>query len=483
MPQFRKGKGKTAKPLVVPNLDNRPRYETPDTMQLPTPGPTPRVQLPTIGFRDSENEEQFDRWEEEQRIEKFKRMGKREWEQVGRFLLQHTICFLKDTFFDTELSVVETILGENVAMRADLAQTFDLTRKDWEGQLYKSDTDEARLVEEERIIGGLKNEILCLSKERDVLDTELSHLKQTLVAFADQGVAHVETIERLEKEIFKLRWEKEKWVEREEMVGKRSKKILVSERKKWQAECKALPVETVSVGTQSDHIEEGVVKVQAEVGVQTEMGVEKEGAGDSDDIVMADGSSMDEDLSAYEDEDEAPAAPRLAAKAGKKSRPAKTPPQNTPPSDNSGEKAIVIHGVPCQRPMADIIQDVGVRGILGARWLLRGNRRFGKATSSVVVFFERKLAVGSHLKMRGRWLPIEAYVFQRGRKRLSTPHRWVRTHRELSRRRALEVDLPEQTDGELLLPATPCFRFREVDIRPVRDGMRFVHPAIQSTHE
>ncbi|KAF8417716.1 hypothetical protein EV426DRAFT_721062 [Tirmania nivea] len=215
----------------------------------------------------------------------------------------------------------------------------------------------------------------------------------------------------------------------EEEVGKRSKKILVSERKKWQAEVKALPVETVSVGTQSDHIEEGVVKVQVEVGVQTEMGVEKEGAGDSDDIVMADGSSMYEDLSAYEDEDEAPvavappitkkqAAPRLAAKAGKKSRPAKTPPQNTPPSDISWEKAIVIHGVPCQRPMADIIQDVGVRGILGARWLLRGNRRFGKATSSVVVFFERKLAVGSHLKMRGRWLPIEAYDFQRGRKRV-----------------------------------------------------------------
>ncbi|KAF8419760.1 hypothetical protein EV426DRAFT_576850 [Tirmania nivea] len=152
MPQFRKGKGKTAKPLVVPNLDNRPRYETPDTMQLPTPGPTPRLQLPTIGFR--ENEEQFDGWEEEQRIEKFKRMGKREWEQVGGVLLQHTICFLKDTFFDTELSVVETILGENVAMRADLAQTFNLTRKEWEGQLCKSDTDEARLVEEDNKIRG-----------------------------------------------------------------------------------------------------------------------------------------------------------------------------------------------------------------------------------------------------------------------------------------------------------------------------------------
>ncbi|KAF8417717.1 hypothetical protein EV426DRAFT_682024 [Tirmania nivea] len=133
-----------------------------------------------------ENEEQFDRWEEEQRIEKFKRMGKREWEQVGMFLLQHTMCFLKDTFFDTELSVVETILGGE-ERRTGLAQTFDTTHKEWEGQVYESDTDETRLVEEERIIGGLKDEILCLSKERDILDTELSHLKQTLVAFADQG--------------------------------------------------------------------------------------------------------------------------------------------------------------------------------------------------------------------------------------------------------------------------------------------------------
>ncbi|KAF8415993.1 hypothetical protein EV426DRAFT_687979 [Tirmania nivea] len=438
MPQFRKGKGKTAKPLVVPNLDNRPRYETPDTMQLPTPGPTPRVQLPTIGFR-TENEEQFDGWEEEQRIEKFKRMGKREWEQVGRFLLQHTTCYLKDTFFDTELCVVETILGENVTMRADLAQTFNLTRKEWEGQLCKSDTDEARLVEEERIIGGLKNEILCLSKERNIIDTELSNLKQTLT---DQRVAHVEIIERLEKEVFKLRWEKEKWVEREEIVGNqlqicernwkewaekevgdRSRKIVVSKRKKWQAKDKALPVEMVSVGTQSDHFAGEIRKAQVEVAVQTEAEIEKKGVEDSEDVEMADRSNMYEDLSGYEDEDEAPvvappttkkqAAPRPAAKAGK-SRPAKIPPQKTSPHDKLA-KAVVIHGVPCQRPIADIIQDMGVRGIMGARWLLGGNRRLGKATSSVVVFFDRKLAVGSHLKMRGRWLPMEAYDFNRGK--------------------------------------------------------------------
>ena len=52
-------------------------------------------------------------------------------------------------------------------------------------------------------------------------------------------------------------------------------------------------------------------------------------------------------------------------------------------------KAFMVHGISCQRPMADTIQDVrkaGIRGIIGARWLLGGQRRTGKATSSVVIF-------------------------------------------------------------------------------------------------
>ncbi|KAF8427026.1 hypothetical protein EV426DRAFT_707267 [Tirmania nivea] len=167
------------------------------------------------------------------------------------------------------------------------------------------------------------------------------------------------------------------WAEKE--VGDRSRKIVVSERKKWQAKGKALPVETVSVGTQSDHFAGEIGKAQVEVAVQTEAEIEK-GVEDSEDVEMADRSNMYEDLSGYEDEDEdeapvvAPpttkkqAAPRPAAKAGK-SRPAKIPPQKTPPNDKL-VKAVVIHGVPCQRPIADIIQDMGVRGIMGARWLL-----------------------------------------------------------------------------------------------------------------
>ena len=52
-------------------------------------------------------------------------------------------------------------------------------------------------------------------------------------------------------------------------------------------------------------------------------------------------------------------------------------------------KGFVVHGIPCYRPMAETVQDVkktGMRGIVGARWLLRGNRRAGRTTSSVVLF-------------------------------------------------------------------------------------------------
>jgi len=136
-----------------------------------------------------------------------------------------------------------------------------------------------------------------------------------------------------------------------------------------------------------------------------------------------------EDLSSYEDEDEvlvaAPPATKkqairlpAAKSAGKKSQPAKTHPQNPPPGDNRLVKAMVIHGASAQRPMSDITQVVGARGIMGPLWLLGDIESVGKATSSVVVFFDKKLALGSHLKVRGRWVPIEADDFDRGRRRV-----------------------------------------------------------------
>jgi len=69
--------------------------------------------------------------------------------------------------------------------------------------------------------------------------------------------------------------------------------------------------------------------------------------------------------------------------------------------------------------MADTILDVVVKGRMGARWFFGGMWRLGKATSSLVVFYDRKLALRSHLEVKGRWLPIEAYDFDRGRRRVA----------------------------------------------------------------
>ena len=61
-------------------------------------------------------------------------------------------------------------------------------------------------------------------------------------------------------------------------------------------------------------------------------------------------------------------------------------------------------------------------GIMEARWLVGGQRRAGKTTSSVVIFLNR--IVSFHVqegqmqaKVRGRWLSVSIYDFERWRKR------------------------------------------------------------------
>jgi len=72
--------------------------------------------------------------------------------------------------------------------------------------------------------------------------------------------------------------------------------------------------------------------------------------------------------------------------------------------------------------MAKITEEVGARsrgekaGIMGALWLLGTAQRLGKATSSAVAFFEEVVSHRSQVRLRGRWLPAEAYDFDRRRK-------------------------------------------------------------------
>jgi len=63
-----------------------------------------------------------------------------------------------------------------------------------------------------------------------------------------------------------------------------------------------------------------------------------------------------------------------------------------------------------------------MRGIIGASWLVGGQRRAGKTTSSVVILLNR--VISFHIqedqmqaRVRGRWLPVSISDFERGRKR------------------------------------------------------------------
>jgi len=199
-----------------------------------------------------------------------------------------------------------------------------------------------------------------------------------------------------------------KWAEKEAQL--KVGKAVSSERKKWQAKGKALPIEMVPHATQTQPEEEMIKPMlatsstqmvetrQEERGIQTEADVlveamerkknRRKGKGKErrkeEDTVMKDGSGdLDtdryrdyEDLSSYEEEDEtlAPeppakkkqAARRPAAPAGKKSQPAKTHPRSTSPNDTL-VKALVVPEIPCQRPLAELVLDVGPGGIMGAR--------------------------------------------------------------------------------------------------------------------
>ena len=136
----------------------------------------------------------------------------------------------------------------------------------------------------------------------------------------------------------------------------------------------------------------------------------------AEDIVMKDWS-LYEDLSEYEKEAEV-SAPRGAPTRTVRKRPTVTraaPPAVTNPAGNAtSHRALVVHGISCQQPVAATILDARRWGnVLGARWLLGKSRREGKTTSSVVIFFDREVQVGPTMKIRGKGHSVAAYDWGR----------------------------------------------------------------------
>ena len=220
---------------------------------------------------------------------------------------------------------------------------------------------------------------------------------------------------------------------------RRVREEVMKEQREWKGKDKGVQwnlakVQTMNTETQTE-VKEIEVQVQEEKKEQERRQEKKSKAKAKDsiqeDVEMKDGSASDnglEDLSRNEqEEDEAimttppvtkkQTARRQAVKrVGKQSPPTQTPPKNQPREIQT--KAIVAYGVLCQRSMAQVIQYAGGKGIIGARWLLGRKCRIGKTTSSVVLFFEEAVKlVGAQCRLRGCWLPCEAYDFDRGRRR------------------------------------------------------------------
>ena len=102
---------------------------------------------------------------------------------------------------------------------------------------------------------------------------------------------------------------------------------------------------------------------------------------------------------------------------------AATPAVSKPTPTTRAVRAIVVHGIACERPIASnshMVERVLGRGVLaGARWLLLSSRRVRKATSSMVYFLTepvRMMEKGQKLKMYGKWHLVDEYDFARGRK-------------------------------------------------------------------
>jgi len=312
------------------------------------------------------------------------------WKDVAEFLLLHTVRLVNSVLLSghsdmQEFNLMLRILGEdgnvNGEGRKRIANAYEKLARDREEVYQQQDDVEDKLEARDRLIAGLREELRSLTKKRDSSDLELLLAYKTLmidmlVAQADRMEEKLKAAERKAEEAEKGAEEKWRaWAEKEAQV--KAGKVVSAERKQWQAKGKALPVETVTIATKTYHIQEPTVAQSGE-GTQTEVVLEelekaikrkreRKGKGrakDTEDTVMKGGSDnsdsyreMYEALVAAPPATKKQAAPRLAAKpAGKRSRPAKTPPRSPSPDENGPlVKAMVIHGVPCQRPMADTI--------------------------------------------------------------------------------------------------------------------------------
>jgi len=221
------------------------------------------------------------------RLRRIHGMTGKEWEKVARFLLTHTVDFVDSELVETDwemkkFDLMLRILGEDGSVDGEgqkrIADAYEKLARDRNEFHLQQDNVEDKLEARDCLIVGLKEELKGLSMRRDSSNLEKLLADKTLtiamfVAQADRLDEKKKAAEQRADEAEEKAEEKWRaWVEKEVQV--KAGKAVSAERKKWQAKGKALPVETVTTTTQTNHIQELTV-IQMDDSTQTEVALEE----------------------------------------------------------------------------------------------------------------------------------------------------------------------------------------------------------------
>ena len=285
---------------------------------------------------------------------------------------------------------------------------------------------ETKLKDTEWIHEVLKDSICDSLGEKESMLTEAEkEVKELRERLFKSEVAR----ERAEGELKKTVEQRDKW----ERLGKKAKekegleKDLRQQLREAKLTAKRAPTITAATQTHQAPVPQRNSACQTEkptyasMATQADSGKREKGKGKAaepapttvaltsatEDIEMRDWSPY-EDLSVYEKEVEVVHTRAVRKRPAAMFQPA-TPPAATKQPTTS-HRAYVVYGIGCQQPMAVIIPDARKWGnVLGARWLLDKSRREGKATSSVVVFYNGAVHMGPTVKIRGKKHLVATY--------------------------------------------------------------------------
>jgi len=224
------------------------------------------------GFLDSDYEAILDQYGHDWKERRENAMKLWEWKFVAKMLLKFTVNLVDSELVETEDSMKEfdlmiRILGEDGSMDGEglMRITYAFMRVERELDKYRRQHDnaDASLKVRDGIIAGLKEQIAQLSvrKGSSELEKQLADRPHDLTILAENAVRVKEKLTIAERkagvaeEKAEEKWRA--WAEKDAQV--KAGKVVSAERKKWLAKGKALPVEKVTIATQTDYIQEPTV--------------------------------------------------------------------------------------------------------------------------------------------------------------------------------------------------------------------------------